>query len=270
MAAVAVVVGLGAPRVDGQTLRGSMSSVDLMYSSAHARDLEFLKTPDEIYQAALAGALKLVSVTNDLELDEARFPFVLPNTLRFADSLAAEYHAACGERLVVTSGARPLDEQPRNASPKSVHPTGMAVDFRKPRTPACLTWLRTNLVVLEDRGVIEATEERHPPHFHVAVLRQAREPRLTFTARTPTPAKDTATKVIASSGGDVAAETKRDSSADSPKRGDRASPAARYHVHVGDNLWTIAKRHHTTPARLLALNGLRNSTLKPGQTLRLR
>ena len=118
--------------------------------------------------------------------------------------------------------------------------------------------------------MIEATEERHPPHFHVAVLRQAREPRLTFAARTPMPAKDTATKVIASSGGDVAAETKRDSSADSPKRGDRASPAARYHVHVGDNLWTIAKRHHTTPARLLALNGLRNSTLKPGQTLRLR
>lgn len=270
MAAVAVVVGLGAARVDGQTLRGSMSSVDLMYSSAHARDLEFLKTPDEIYQAALAGALKLVSVTNDLELDEARFPFVLPNTLRFADSLAAEYHVACGERLVVTSGARPLDEQPRNASPKSVHPTGMAVDFRKPRTPACLSWLRTNLVVLEDRGVIEATEERHPPHFHVAVLRQAREPRLTFAARTPMPAKDTATKVIASSGGDVAAETRRGGSAESPKRRDKASTVARYHVHAGDNLWTIAKRHHTTPARLQALNGLRNSTLRPGQMLRLR
>jgi LysM repeat protein len=130
--------------------------------------------------------------------------------------------------------------------------------------------LRTNLVVLEDRGVIEATEERHPPHFHVAVLRQAREPRLTFTARTLTPAKDTATKVIASSGGDVAAETKRDSSAESPKRGDNAPTPARYHVHVGDNLWTIARRHHTTPGRLQALNGLRNPTLRPGQTLRLR
>lgn len=267
--AVAAAAALGAARVDAQTLRGSAASVDLMYTSAHARDLEFLKTPDEIYQAAMAGALKLVSVTEDLELDEARFPFVLPNTLRFTDSLAAEYHAACGERLVVTSGARPLDEQPRNASPKSVHPTGMAVDFRKPTVPACLTWLREQLVVLEDRGVIEATEERHPPHFHVAVLRQGREPRLTFAAQTPTPAKDSATTVVASSAGDVEAATKRDTSARSAKHDARARSAG-YHVHTGDNLWTIAKRNHTTPARLQALNGLRSSTLRPGQTLRLR
>jgi hypothetical protein len=97
---------------------------------------------------------------------------VLLNTLRVTDSLAAAYRAGCGERLVVTSGARPLARQPRNASPKSVHPTGMAVDFRRPRTPACLTWLRKALVDLEGTGAIEATEERHPAHFHVAVLRQ--------------------------------------------------------------------------------------------------
>jgi hypothetical protein len=266
----AAAVSSWAPRVDAQTLRGSAASVDLMYTSAHARDLDFLRTPDEIYQAAMAGALKLISVTEDLELDEARFPFVLPNTLRFADSLAAEYHAACGERLVVTSGARPLDEQPRNASPKSVHPTGMAVDFRKPTVPACLTWLRKNLVVLEDEGVIEATEERHPPHFHVAVLRQAREPRLTVATRTPADAKDTAAKIVASSAGDVATAPKRDSSRETKKRGETEPSVASYRVHAGDNLWTIAKRHHTTPARLQALNGLHNSTLRPGQTLRLR
>jgi hypothetical protein len=51
----------------------------------------------------------------------------------------------------------------------SVHPTGMAVDLRRP-SGRCLTWLRRTLLAAERRGAIEATEERHPPHFHVAVL----------------------------------------------------------------------------------------------------
>src|SRR4051812_23051719 len=80
-----------------QTLRGSPASVDLMYTRAITRDLQFLHTTADIYNAARSGALKLISITNDLELDKATFPFVLPNTLRFADSLAAEYHAGCGE-----------------------------------------------------------------------------------------------------------------------------------------------------------------------------
>lgn len=167
---------------NAQTLRGSSSSVDLMYTTAHRRDLQFLRTPSDIYEAAKVGSLKLISMTNDLEMQRVAYPFVLPNTLRFADSLATQYHAACGERIVLTSGARPLDKQPRNASPKSVHPTGMAVDFRKPRTPACLTWMRKSLVALEDAGVVEATEEKHPAHFHVAVLQQNPETHIQMAA----------------------------------------------------------------------------------------
>lgn len=179
--ALAVLISTAAV-ANAQTLRGSPSSVELMYTTAHTRDLQFLRTPADIYEAAKAGSLKMISMTNDLELDRVGWPFVLPNTLRFADSLAAQYHAGCGERIVVTSGARPLDKQPRNASPKSVHPTGMAVDFRKPQTPACLQWMRKSLVTLEDAGVIEATEERHPAHFHVAVLRQNPERHIQMAA----------------------------------------------------------------------------------------
>jgi hypothetical protein len=58
----------------------------------------------------------------------------------------------------------------------------MAVDFRRPQNPACLTWLRRSLVDLEAAGVVEATEERHPPHFHVAVLRQMRPPHIQMAA----------------------------------------------------------------------------------------
>jgi hypothetical protein len=178
VALVALIAGSAA----GQTLRGSPQSVELMYSTAHTRDLQFMRTSADIYEAARVGALKLISMTDDLELLRTTWPFVLPNTLRFTDSLAAQYRAACGERLTVTSGARPTSKQPRNASPKSVHPTGMAVDFRRPQNPACLTWLRKSLVELEQRGVIEATEERRPPHFHVAVLRQVPVPHVQMAA----------------------------------------------------------------------------------------
>jgi len=193
--ALAVLISTAAtPTVaNAQTLRGSPSSVDLMYTAAHQRDLQFLRTPSDIYEASRIGSLKLISITNDLDIDRVNYPFVLPNTLRFADSLATQYHSACGERLVVTSGARPLAKQPRNASPKSVHPTGMAVDFRKPRTPACLAWLRKSLVTLEDAGVIEATEERHPAHFHVAVLRQNRQPHIQMAAGDVAPTVKSAT-----------------------------------------------------------------------------
>jgi len=176
------LIGLASTAAGAQTLKGSKQSVDLMYNAAETRDLQFFRTPDDVYAAAKAGSLKMISMTEDLEIDEAGWPFVLPTTLRFADSIATRYHEACGERIVVTSGARPLDKQPRNASPKSVHPTGMAVDFRKPKNPACLTWLRASLVGLEDRGVIEATEEKHPAHFHVAVLHQPTVPHIQMAA----------------------------------------------------------------------------------------
>ena len=176
------LIGLASTAVSAQTLKGSKESVDLMYNAAETRDLQFFRTPDDVYAAAMAGSLMMISTTEDLEVDKAGWPFVLPTTLRFADSIATQYHQGCGERIVVTSGARPLDKQPRNASPKSVHPTGMAVDFRKPKNPACLEWLRTALVGLEDRGVIEATEEKHPAHFHVAVLHQRAVPHIQMAA----------------------------------------------------------------------------------------
>jgi hypothetical protein len=42
--------------------------------------------------------------------------------------------------------------------------------------------MRASLVKLEDAGVVEATEERHPVHFHVAVLRQRPEQHIQMAA----------------------------------------------------------------------------------------
>lgn len=252
--ALGAAMSFGASSVAGaQSLKGSHASVQLMYTTAHTHDLAFLQTREDVYAAAMSGALALVTINDDLTLDRAAYPFVLPNTKRFIDSLAVAYHAGCGERLAVTSGSRPVDEQPRNASPESVHPTGMAIDIHKP-TGACLTWLRTNLLALENRHVIEATEERHPPHFHVAVLSQLREPPIrtvASAARTATPdGGKTATAF-----GDVALEN---------------VSAKVYKVRAGDNLWTIAERNNTTVEDLKRVNGLRHTRLRVGQMLKLR
>lgn len=246
---------VGAPvAASAQSLKGSRASVDLMYTSAHTHDLAFLKTREDVYSAAMSGALDLLTINDDLTLDRAAFPFVLPNTKRFADSLAKAYHDGCGERLAVTSGARPVDEQPRNASPESVHPTGMAIDIHKP-SGACLTWLRTNLLALEDQHVIEATEEHHPAHFHVAVLSQLREPPIRMIATAAiTPTRANARGVSTSTAnGDVS-----------------LASSALYRVRAGDNLWTIADRNNTTVAELRTLNRLRSTRLRVGQQIKLR
>ncbi|HEY4216515.1 MAG TPA: DUF5715 family protein [Gemmatimonadaceae bacterium] len=247
--AVAVVVPA---TVSAQSLRGSPASVDLMYSAAHTHDLAFLKTREDVYSAAMSGALDLITINDDLTLDRAAFPFVLPNTKRFADSLAKAYHDGCGERLAVTSGARPVDEQPRNASPESVHPTGMAVDLHKPGGK-CLSWLRTNLLALENSHVVEATEEHHPAHFHVAVLSQLREPPIRAAATAVAQSSAHGGTTVGTANGDVS-----------------LASSALYHVRAGDNLWTIAERNNTTVERLRALNGLRGSRLRVGQQLKLR
>lgn len=251
--ALAALISVPAVSASAQSLHGSKASVGLMYTTAHTHDLAFLQTRADVYEAAASGALVMLSITEDLTLDKAAYPFVLPNTKRFTDSLAAAYHAGCGERLEVTSGVRPIDEQPRNASPESVHPTGMAIDVHR-SSGKCLSWLRANLLMLEGRHVIEATEEKHPPHFHVAVLSQLREPPLKMLASS---ARVAASAKPASATGDFA-----------PSAG--STRAATYRVRAGDNLWTIAERHNMTVSQLQKLNGLHSAFLKVGTQLTLR
>jgi hypothetical protein len=118
----------------------------------------------------------------------------------------------------------------------------MAVDLRRP-SGRCLTWLRRELLSMEGSGVIEATEEHHPAHFHVAVfadeyLRYAaaqgdERPTAMIVARAPQPA-----------------------------------PAPRhYKVRAGDSLWSIAQQHATSVHELITANRLGHGKIRPGQTL---
>ena len=174
LVALTLVLAFPTERAAAQSLRGSRASVVRSYKYAEQRDLRFHRTVASVRRAARRGRVVKLSATADYRLHDVSLPYVRPATRAFVVALARRYHAACGERLVVTSATRPSSAQPANASSRSVHPTGMAVDLRRPEG-RCLTWLRRDLLAQERRGRIDATEERHPAHFHVAVYATPRK-----------------------------------------------------------------------------------------------
>ena len=68
-------------------------------------------------------------------------------------------HSALATQFAVTSLLRPQREQPRNASPLSVHPAGVAVDLRVPPL-VCRQWLRDTLSRWERERIVEATRKQ--------------------------------------------------------------------------------------------------------------
>lgn len=233
---------------EAQTLRGSRSSIDRMYRQAKAHDLYFYKTGRGVRRAADRGDLVRMSGNSDYRVGSVTYPYVLPTTRTFVQRLAAQYRGHCGEKLVVTSGVRPTSFRLLNSADRSVHPTGMAIDLRKPAKRRCLTWLRETLVYLEAAGTLEATEEHRPPHFHVAVY--------------PGPYRRYVARNTGRSGGGEERTAARSSTTK------RAAPArATYRVRQGDTLWAIARRHGTSVERLKDANDIRSNRIRPGQVL---
>ena len=226
----------GIGQVYGQALGGSEASVNRAYVRAEDHDFTFLQTAAQVQRFVEAGYLVRIRNDRDFVLHDVSFPYGRPEVKLFIERLGGQYHRACGEELVVTSLTRPLSEQPRNASIFSVHPTGMAVDFRTSMNSVCRRWLESTLLYLETAGVLEATRESRPSHYHVVVF--------------PKPYADYVSDILASVGA-----------------GDRVAAAARYMVRDGDSLWTIARRHGTTVPRLQAANDIRGSRIYAGQVL---
>lgn len=154
-----------------QQLRGSKESVEKMYEFAMLHHLPFYLTPTKVDDAIANGMLVPLTGDSTYELTHGvGYSYATHEAKQFVLAFAPQYLAVCGRPLMVTSAARPISRQPHNANPHSVHPTGIAVDLRRPSAGSCLNWLRGALAELEDIGIIEATEERHPVHLHVAVL----------------------------------------------------------------------------------------------------
>lgn len=258
-----VLLASAAPALSAQSaaLRGSHDKMLRQYSIADSSDYPLLQTGAEVEQYAELGVLVVVDPTPDLELKKVSFAVTRPEVRTFVRRLARQYHEACSEPMTVTSLTRPVDEQPDNASELSVHPAGMAVDLRRPTRRACRRWLEKTLLALQGEGVLDATRERHPAHYHVALYPQR------YTALLETqggPGDDaapaTATPADVTS---VAPGRSRLASADIRER------AATYQVQRGDTLRRIAARHGVTVAMLKRANRIRGSRVTPGTVLRI-
>jgi hypothetical protein len=157
------------------SLRGSPASMQEQHRVAQRHGLDFYRTREQIEQAVRHGE-QLVPLPGDENYEVADFvdpPYIHPVALVFVERLARGYRAACGRRLVVTSAVRAIEEQPWNSHPLSVHPTGIAVDFRIHDEPDCQRFLEARFLELEALDVINGIRERRPPHYHVAVYPEA-------------------------------------------------------------------------------------------------
>jgi hypothetical protein len=151
-------------------LRGSVSSVVRQHQVARRNDFTFLRTTKQVREFVKEQRLDKITSSQNVQVANVSFPYARPAVRMFIERLGAQYRAATGERLVVTSLTRPISRQPRNASELSVHPAGMAVDLRIPKSPAARRWLEKTLLELEDKVVLDATKERTPAHYHIAVF----------------------------------------------------------------------------------------------------
>jgi hypothetical protein len=246
---------------------------------AQQHDFSYLQTSSEVREFADQGWLVRIPGDDNYRVADVSFPYARPEVKVFVERLASQYRNACRERLVVTSLTRPADHQPSNASPLSVHPTGMALDLRRSGRPACRAWLEKNLLTLEDNGVVEATKERHPPHYHVAVFPKPYLVYLASRGDAPdlTPAPESVVRLARSEGRPAKVSARQTvhvarSSKTSKSRG-RIVIASHKPAHNkirvgrGDSLWSIAQRHGVSVAAVKRVNRIRNSHLTPGQVL---
>ena len=218
----------------GQSLRGSRASLDVQNRMARAHDFTYIDTPSRVRFFADQGWLVRVMSNGDFDLHAVSFPYARPEVDLFIRRLAGQYRRACGERLVVTSLTRPTTRQPRNASERSVHPTGMALDLRYSWNRNCRSWLEGVLTSLEAQGVLEATLERRPRHYHVALF--------------PSPYARYVERLVS-------------------READDGAEARSYKVRRGDSLWRIAREHGVSVDVLKSVNGIRGNRIFAGQVI---
>ena len=260
IAVTGLLLFIGASGLDAQALKGSRTAMRKQNTVAQNQDFSFLRTTSDVREFVEKGLLVPVQSNSFLKLADVSFPYTRPAVKTFIDRIAPQYKNACGEKLVVTSLTRPLSRQPSNAHELSVHPAGMALDMRSSRRSSCRRWLEGTLLSLEGKGVLEATRERRPAHYHVAIFPAAY---LNYVEK-------------------LTGDTKLAARTNKPQEGIKLATAAKpnyasvvptgsgsqgYKVRPGDSLWTIAKKHGVTVAELKQANNLRGSTIRVGQKL---
>ncbi len=165
---------LGAPAglAEAADLRGSPASMANQHAVAVEQEYSFSRTPADVGKLVAIGGLVPVAA-DDVTLNGVSYPYARPEVRSFVEHLATRFATETTGRLVVTSLTRPGAAQPSNAHKLSVHPAGMAVDFRVPADAGQRAWLERTLLGMEQDGLLDVTRERSPAHYHVAVFPEA-------------------------------------------------------------------------------------------------
>ncbi|MGH7459434.1 MAG: DUF5715 family protein, partial [Longimicrobiales bacterium] len=159
-AIVGLMILAGASAAGAQSLKGSRAAMMRQNNIAHQQDFTFLRTAADVRRFVESGLLVPLRGNAHYKVAGVSFPYARDAVKLFVERVATQYHSACGEKLVVTSLTRPLSRQPRNAHELSVHPTGMAADFRISRKASCRNWMESTLRDLERARTLDATRER--------------------------------------------------------------------------------------------------------------
>ncbi len=231
-----------------QSLTGGRTAMQEQFNKGIEYDYTPLRNAAHVARFVELKLLVRLPGNADYALHQVSFPYARPEVKLFVERLARQYRNACGEQLVVTSLTRPLNRQPPNSSALSVHPRGMAVDLRRSNVRACRSWLEDVLLHLERSGAVQATRERRPPHYHVAVYTRAYAD---YVARLQDREPEPEVRVAQSAGGPGSPDV------------------IRYEVASGDSLWRIASMYGTSVERLRSINGLSSSRIYPGQVIRV-
>ena len=230
----------------GVSLRGSARSLDRQNRAARSAQLKAHRHGYQVRASVKSGRIVRVRPTATLELANVSYPYAHPQLKKFIETLSRAYFKNCGAKMVVTSLIRPRAEQPRNASRRSVHPHGIAVDLRKPWR-ACRRWLEPHLLSLEKQGMVEATRERRPPHYHVTIDPQKINAYLTKRGQ----------------------KKGRSYKKDSRRRSRRLKHRTprRYKVRSGDSLWSLSRSWKTSISSIQRINRLSKDMLDIDQIL---
>ncbi len=166
-------------------LQGSHFSQRRQNEEADLRNLERIKDLKALSELRQKGMLVSLPVTHYLKVDyrlDPQWHWCRPWTARFLDDLAARFYYWHQKPIIVNSAVRTIDRQKAIARSNvnaaavegdraSSHLVGSTVDIAKKHlTREQIEWLRMELLDLEERGYLEATEEHNQAVFHIMVF----------------------------------------------------------------------------------------------------
>jgi hypothetical protein len=167
-------------------LRGSHESLVHQNQMAEAEGLERILDDSDLNSRIAAGSLVPVPVSSSLhinnDLPENR-RYCRPWTAKFLTDISRAHTAKFGGQLQVTSAVRTVEYQRHlrlvngNAAAAdgdvaSPHLTGGAIDIGKNGlTSREIGWIRSWLIPLEQKGLIDVEEEFKQSCFHISVYR---------------------------------------------------------------------------------------------------